>query len=296
MPTTREHSGRGRKLVGPRKASSRPRRKNLPTRRVKVAKKAMIRSRQPLVETKSRVQSEIALGTQIPQCKDFKALNAVFNLLPLHAYTCMEQGIGEHQMLGNSVMSRYLNAKVQIRFPGGQNLISDRHYPMELICGWIPSSTAFSTFTTPDVKQVSPSDISTFIIQRISEYFNARTDKLEFVPKHASNLRITFRRQIRANQNKANVAQANAYDQSGHIPDVMLYPKWKMNKKVFFEEGTTYGDGMGTDRRNFYPNYSWIPFMVVYSPMYAGEGGDAPLPTAKCPKVSYNVAHYYTDS
>lgn len=296
MPTTKEHSGRGRKLVSARKASSRPRRKNPPTRKKKVAKQAMIKSRQPLVETKSRIQSEIALGTQIPQCKDFKSLNAVFNLLPLHAYTCMEQGIGEHQMLGNSVMSRYLNAKVQIRFPGGQNLIDDRHYPMELIAGWIPSSLAFSTFTTPDVKQVSPSDVSTFIIQRISEYFNARTDKLDFIPKHASNLRITFRKQIRANQVRSNVAQANAYDQSGQVPDVMMYPKWKTNKKVFFEEGTTYGNGAGTDRRNFYPNYSWIPFLVVYSPMYAGEQGDAPLALAKCPKVSYNVAHYYTDS
>lgn len=290
-----EHSGRGRKLKSVTK--SRPKqRKKPPTRKRKVAKKAMIKSRQPLVETKSRIQSEIALGTQIPQCKEFKALKGVFQYLPLHAYTCMEQGIGEHQMLGNSVMSRYLNAKVQIRFPGGQNLISDRHYPMECIAGWIPSSLAFSTFTTPDIRQVSPSDISTYIVQRISEYFNARTDKLDFIPKHASNLRITYRKRIRANQNRQNVPQANAYDQSGQIPDVMLYPKWKTNKKVFYEEGNTYGDGAGTDRRNFYPNYSWIPFLVIYSPMYAGELGDAPLPDAKCPKVSFNVAHYYTDS
>ncbi len=100
----------------------------------------MIRSRAPLVETKSRIQSEIALGTQLVQPKTFVPMKTVFHQCPLHAYTCMEQGIGEHQMLGNSVFSKYLNAKVQIRFPGGQNLISDRHYPMELICGWIPSS------------------------------------------------------------------------------------------------------------------------------------------------------------
>lgn len=294
--STKEHSGRGRKTKDVRKGRAKQRRKNPPTRKNKVAKKAMIKSRQPLVETKSRIQSEMALGTQVPQCKEFRSLEGVFELLPLHAYTCMEQGIREDQMLGNSVFSRYLNAKVQIRFPGNQNLINDRHYPMELIAGWIPSSTAFSTFTTPDVRQVSPSDISVFITQRISEYFNSRTDKLDFIPKHASNLRITYRKKIRAQQNKQNVAQANAYDQSGFIPDVMMYPKWRTNKKVFYEEGNTYGDGAGTDRRNFYPNYSWIPFLVVYSPMFAGETGTTLLPKAQCPRVSYNVAHYYTDS
>ncbi len=291
----KEHSGRGRKLVGPRKTSSRPRRKQAPSRR-KVARKAMVRSRAPLVETKSRIQSEIALGTQIPQCKDFAVMKEIFNMLPLHAYTCMEQGIGEHQMLGNSAFSKYLNAKVQIRWPGAQNLISDRHFPMELICGWIPSALLFSTFTVPPVNTVSPSNISTFITQRIAEYFNARTDKLDFISKHASNLRITYRRKIKPDLSKSTVAPASAYDQAGFIPDVMLYPKWRTNKKISYEEGNTYGDGAGTDRRNFYPNYSWIPFMVLYQPMARGEGGDTPLADAKCPRVSYNVAHYYTDS
>jgi len=292
----REHSGGRRKLGNVRKFSSRPRRKNLPTRKRKVARKAMVRSRAPLVETKSRIQSEIALGTQIPQSKDFAIMKNTFNLLPLHAYTCMEQGIGESQMLGNSVYSKYLNAKVQIRFPGGQNLISDRTFPMELICGWIPSSLLFSTFTTPPVNTVSPSDISSFIIQRISEYFNARTDRLDFIPKHASNIDITYRRSVKPDLSKSTVAPASAYDQAGHIPDVMLYPKWKTSRKISYEEGNTYGDGLGTDRRNFFPNYSWIPFMVLYQPMSQGEDGLAPLPDAKCPRLSYNVAHYYTDS
>ena len=291
-----EHRGGSRKLKSVRKTSSRPRRKNPPTRRNKVAKKAMIKSRAPLVETKSRIQSEIALGTQLLNPKVFTPMKTVFHLCPLHAYTCMEQGIGEHQMLGNSVFSKYLNAKVQIRFPGGQNLISDRHYPMELICGWVPSSMALSTFTTPQVNQASPSDITTFVVQRISEYFNARTDKLDFIPKHASNLRITYRRKIKPDLSKSTVGPASVYDQAGHIPDVMLYPKWTTNKKISFEEGNTYGDGAGVDRRNFFPNYSWIPFMVVYSPMSQGEAGNSPLPEAKCPRISYNVAHYYTDS
>lgn len=290
-----EHTGRGRKTKDVRKGRAKQSRKNPPTRRrQKVGKKAMIKSRQPLVETKSRIQSEIEALPQIVNPKTFISASAVFTPLPLHAYTNMDQGIGEDQMLGQSIFSRYLNAKVQIRFPGASDLITDRQYPMELICGWIPSSMALSTFTTPHVTQASPSDITAYVITRVSEYFNARDDKLDFIPKHAANIRITYRRKIKPNLSKNTVlgpnATATTYD--GHIPDVMLYPKWRTNKKVFYEQGSALLGG----RRNYYPNYSWIPFMVLYSPMYAGEGADNPLPTSKVPRVSYNVAHYYTDS
>ena len=299
-----EMSTRGRKLKHPRKHSSRPRRKNPPTRKRKVSKKAMVKSRAAIVETKSRIQSEIALGTQIVQPKNFKVLNDVFVPLPLHAYTCMEQGLGEDQMIGQSVFSKYLNGKFQFRFPGGNNTITDRHYAMELICGWIPIPLGFTTFTSTNVNNVLPSDITSFITQRIAEYFSARTDRLDFIPKRDSNIRITYRRKILSKQNENNVLNIQATDTGyyGHIPDVMLYPQWKTNRKVFYERGNTYTNGASPGspeevvRRNFFPNYSWIPFAVVYSPMYAGEQGNAPLGDASCPRVSYNVAHYFTDS
>lgn len=295
-----EHSGGKKKLKNVRKFSSRPRRKNLPKRRNKVAKRAMIKSRQPLVETKSRIQSEITTGEtvpQIPQCKEFESISGVFHNLPLSAYWSMEQGTGEDKMLGQSVFSRYLNAKVQIRFPGGENAITDRHYPMELVCGWIPSSIHATTFTTPKVGDILPADINTYIIKAVSEYFNARTDKLDFIPKHASTIKITYRKRIRSNQMKHNTLtlQSDYGQTEGLIPDVNLFPKWKTNKKVFYERGANVIRFAGTNN-HFYPNYSWIPFMVVYSPMFAGEAGNAPLPVEKQPRVCYNVAHYYTDS
>lgn len=290
-----EHSGRGRKTKDVRKSRAKPARRALPTRRKQVVgKQAMIKSRSPLVETKSRIQSEIAISPFITDPKTFVTANAVFTPLPLHAYTNMDQGIGEDQMLGQSVFSKYLNAKVQIRFPGGENLINDRQYPMELICGWVPSSMALSTFTTPNVTTALPADLIAYVITRVSEYFNARTDRLDFIPKHASNIKITYRRKIRPNQARNTVMNPNSgtTDTEGFIPDVLLYPKWRTNKKIFYEKG----GALSTTRANYYPNYSWIPFMILYSPMYADEGADNPIPTAKCPRVSYNVAHYYTDS
>lgn len=299
MPTT-EHPGGRRKLQDVRKGRAKQRRKNLPKRRNKVAKKAMIKSRQPLVETKSRIQSEITTGEdtpQIPQCKVFTNVSGVFHNLPLSAFYNMDQGTGEDRMLGQSIFSRYLNAKVQIRFPGGANAITDRHYPMELICGWIPSSIHATTFTTPKVGDVLPSDIDSYVIKAVSEYFNARTDRLDFIPKHASTIKITYRKKIVSDTRHNNTLglQASVTTYEGHIPDVWHYPKWNTNRKVFYEQGANVVRSVGGNQ-TFYPNYSWIPFMIIYSPMFAGEGGDAPLPVSKQPKVCYNVAHYFTDS
>ena len=74
-----------------------------------------------------------------------------------------------------------------------------------------------------------------------------------------------------------------------HVP-------WKVNKKVFYETGKARSAVPGDTKDNYFPNYSWIPFLCVYQPMYAGEAGDSPLAAVSTPRVSYNVAHYYTDS
>ena len=292
--------GRGRGLKSRGKMTNRPTGKMGGSQAKRVPKSKMIKSRQPLVETKSRIQSEITTGEdtpQIPQCKEFQAITGVFHNVPLSAFWNMSQGTGEDLMLGQSIFSRYLNAKLQIRFPGGANAITDRHYPMELICGWIPSSIHATTFTTPKVNDVLPSDINTYIIKAVSEYFNARADKLDFIPKHASTIKITYRKQIVSNHNRSNTLplQSSVTTYEGHIPDVWCYPKWKTNRKVFYEQGANVVRFAG-ENNTYYPNYSWIPFAVIYSPMYAGEGGDSPLPLNKTPKLSYNVAHYYTDS
>ena len=275
-------------------------RKQMNLRNKKVGKKAMIKSRQPIVETKSQTQAEQA-GTgahMIVPPTTFVPMSGVFYNLPLHAYTTMEQGLGESKMIGQSIFSRYLNAKVQIRFPGGSNLITDRHYPMELIAGWIPSPLSLTTNTTPAVGAFTPPDMAAYVTQRIGEYFNARVDRLTFIPKHASNVRITYRKQLKADIQKQNAlpATSTATGNAGFVPDIFEHVSWKVNKKVFYEKGKARSAVPGDPKDNYFPNYSWIPFLCVYQPMYAGEAGDSPLAATSVPRVSYNVAHYYTDS
>lgn len=169
---------------------------------------------------------------------------------------------------------------------------------MELICGWVQAPTNWTSFTSPTVNLALPSDISGYVVARVSEYFNARSDELDFVPKRASTIRITYRRKIRSNQSLSNVMvpNTNSLTNEGFTPDVNLYPKWKTMKKVFYERGGTFEGGSTTGRRNYYPNYSQIPFCIIYSPMFNGEDGTKPLQPQEIPEVSYNVAHYFTDS
>lgn len=262
-----------------------------------VSKKAMVKSRRAIVETKSRIQSDLFTqgAATIPQPKTFVPIDGVFKFLPLHAYTFMEQGLGEDQMLGQSIFSKYLNAKVQIRFQGGANQIADRPYPMELICGWVKGPPNWTSFTTPTVNTALPSDLSAWVVERVSEYFNSRADKLEFIPKRDSTIDITYRRKIRPNQNRNTVMNpnSNSLTLEGHVPDVMLYPKWRTMKKVYYERGNTVEV---SSRPNYYPNYSRIPFMILYSSNFAGEDGTKPLQPQEIPEVAYNVSHYFTDS
>lgn len=265
-----------------------------------IPKKKLVKGRAPIVETKSRIQSEIATigGATIPFCKDYTPLSGVFHFLPLHAWTCMEQGLGEDQMIGQSVFSKYLNAKIKVRFQGGANQITDRQFPMELICGFVQAPTNWTSFTSPVVNLALPSDMSAYVVARVSEYFNARSDELDFIPKRSSTIRITYRRKIKSNQSRSNVlvpdSGVTAYE--GYTPDVNLYPKWKMMRKIHYERGNTFEGGSTTGRRNFYPNYNQIPFCIIYSPMFDGVDGTKPLQPQEIPQVSYNVAHYFTDS
>lgn len=264
----------------------------------KVAKKKMVKSRAPLVETKSRIQSELVSGAVggIVQCKDYAPLNGVFTLLPLHAWTVMEQGLEEDQMIGRSVFSKYLNAKVKVRFQGGANQITDRQFPMELVCGFVQAPMNLTSNTSPTVNGCTPSDISAYVVARVAEYFNARSDELDFIPKRASTIRITYRRKIKSDQSKSNVLTPDsgitAFE--GHTPDVNLYPKWKMMRKIHYEKGALFQSSPA--RTLYYPNYARIPFCVVYAPMFDGEDGTKPLQPQEIPEVSYNVAHYFTDS
>lgn len=275
MPTTREHTGRGRKLVGPRKYSSRPRRRNAPMRKTtrkgaykKSKVKAIKRRVAPLTETKVRELAVIAapFGANSGQIADPTVYNpllastiqpaphtnaipstGIYNLLTLaNFYTQFQVGqrVGvdnADRINGNAIFAKYLNVKGLVRFPVAENI---QAYPqtLELIWGWCPPMNKTSS-TAPAVTSLSPASIYAHITAQVSEYMNAQSDQLRFHAKRDQHCRIVGRRKVRPNLQRQYTLppmikdDGQAVQSEGVVPDWRFNVSFKIMKKIHYDRG-----------------------------------------------------------
>lgn len=300
-----EHTGRGRKLVGPRKKSSRPRRKNPPTRRGAYkpkAKKAMMRSRAPFIETKSKTTEDLVGQFGLNNHIDFFTFNTeTVHINPdvLHAW---QQGLGEQQCIGQSVYVKYLKRKMTVRWPqpGFINTFNDKagiipSKPMsaEVIWGFIPAPLNYTGYTTPTAPNVNMSEINGYINKRVKNYFDERKDKLRYIPKMSSTLRIVGRRKLRPDLRYLSTAPPTTqYDGevNGTIPDTFLTLNWPMMRKLHLEQATDLHSG----NPGLYPNYQWLAFCCIFQENWEEIPADQRAQSSV--SVAYNDAVYYSDS
>ena len=324
-------SGRGRGRGRGRGAARNP---AIATRKVmkKVGKKGaykknvknqMVMRRAPMVETKQRVHSDIATingypagGNDLQQPLNFRTLvtGSAFTNIPLRSWQRQSNGFAEYQCIGNSIFSKYLNFKVQLRFPRGEDLaLPDPGKPGEtysvknvmiqsptkvyLVCGWITESMNYPINGNPSPSLPAQTDadteaLNTYITQQLKPFFDDDEDKLQFRPKQTTNIKIEKYVQFKPKLDSAIATQAvprhqfadsspNIVEVAAHgsIPDV--YRSWstKTNRKIALTEGTP-NDSFAVDSQNLYPNNSWIPFAVIYNPDYeAQNANNIPDPT-----------------
>ncbi len=101
----------------------------------KTVKNQLVMRRAPIVETKQRVHSDIALingyppgnlplasGGNIVNPLNWRtlALDDAFTNIPLRSWQRNTHGFGEFNVIGNNIFSKYLNFKMQLRFPRGE--------------------------------------------------------------------------------------------------------------------------------------------------------------------------------
>lgn len=286
-------------------------------------KRAMVNRRNPLVETKQldtltqitrmgivgEGQTEGIRNTLLP----LELSNATaFNILPIWPYYKNQHGLHEGEVIGSSIFSKYLKCKLEFELPMGDNLI--RH-PAEvyLIHGWITQPTGATAHTTPSDKNMTPGFFMNHIDDQLQQYFNGRLDKLEIIPKRTSNLKIEGYRKLKVKE-RSNLGVNTGQFESGlndtlygAKPLINMNCEWKCMKKIHLQHGADVEVvGPGGQITEFrYPNWSWIPFVVVYSPTYQsftdnvpGPGLNPIYPPGVEPKlkVRYNTIHYYTDS
>ena len=224
--------------------------------------------------------------------------NNGFRLIPLYAFTSMNQGLHSDAMIGRNLYSRYVNLKLELKLPGYASLETTINFPFEMfiIHGWVTSPTSYTNLTSPAEADVTRKNINDYIESQIQQYFDTRKDRLAFIPKRTNNLKILGYKRIKANRNKqlnnpmpSVISNGNIYNTSQLAP-INLKCSFRTMRKVHY----TGGDPTATNdyTSNFYPNNQWLPFVCLYCPQFS----DFENQPAKNPIFRYNVSHYYTDA
>jgi len=321
MPTTYVQLTNPRFSRPARLKGSRAGRKNLKTAMKRTSKrgaykkgnkKAMMIRRAPFVETKSKTYED--LRAEFPHLLDHlqftERTQQVRHLNP-EVFLIHQQGLGEHQMIGNSIYAKYMNMKLQVRFPQKSSSIGgvDQIVPIipqdyELIWGWVPNPIMATGKTTPTAPDMTLFDVNSHINQRVTDYLDQQKDRLRFIPKKASTIRIEGRRKVRPNLKRQSTAPLQTIDPItgadyaiGSVPDVHMNISWKLMRKLHLEPATNL---VKDDTKPnvlhpaSFPNYSWLPFCVFVNWDY--ENLPASNEQLYMPSIAYNSILYYTDS
>lgn len=278
----------------------------------KARKKQMMIRRAPFVETKSKTFED--LQVDYPQLLDhlqFTVRTTPHRYMNPEVFNIHKQGLGESQIIGNSIYAKYLNMKFDIRFPqngfavNGQNQVVPLvPQDYELIWGWVPNPIMATGKTSPTAPDMTLDAINSHINQRVDDYIDQQKDRLRFIPKKASTIRIEGRRKIRPNLNRSSVAPLQTIDSItgadyavGAIPNVHTQISWKLMRKLHLEPASNLVPDPtkpGSSFPGHFPNYHWLPFCVFVNWDY--EDLPSSNKTVYMPEIAYNQILYYTDS
>lgn len=266
-------------------------------------KRRMVARRAPMVETKSRTGEELALKVadssiinNPTQFLDIPNDDAV-TIFPLHSYNWMSQGLGEDEMIGLSVFSKWIKQKIQILLPSGQNAIN---FPCNLyiIHGWIKSPFGRTGYTNPTAPSATYAQFNTDVMNQLRDFFDNKEDKLRFIPKQNNQVKILGYKKVRPNRNQSISPPTQVFGTSivpagfkteGSIPIINMSCTWKTMRKTYYTPGPT----LTPHTSYFYNNSGWRPFVCLYNPEYAKWtefSNTGPI------KVALNDCHWYSDS
>lgn len=298
----------GKKLQSATRYRARvPQRRAPPKRRRPVMnKKAFVRQRQNVVETKSRTHEEIAqnppVGTSDPNKyildpTDYKAVDNRIAYTFFHptSFLSMNQGMDEDDLNGLTAFVKAVKTKISILMPYGTNAITVP-FNLYLVYGDV-LATNFTGNTFPQAPLASRPDIQNHIEQRVVDYFDERKDKLRFIPKSGVTVNIKGYERVLNNKNTSWLADIDNA-QAPYNKSVL----WKPMKKIKYEKGFPHeGDATANPSKHqvhMYPNYTRLPFCILYSPQHASLNQSAPGGTNdnKLIKVAYNDCTWFTDS
>lgn len=265
-------------------------------------KKNMMNRRAPFVETKSKTTEDIAVQFALVDHTEFFTFNTEAIHLNPDVYHAWQQGLGEQQCIGQSVYCKYLKRKMTVRWPqpGFINTFNDKagiipSKPMcaEVVWGFIPAPLNYTGYTTPTAPNVNMAEINGYINKRVKNYFDERKDKLRFIAKKSSTIRIVGRRKLKPDLRHMSTAPPTTqYDGevNGTIPDTYLTLQWPMMRKLHLEPANDLHDG----NPGLFPNYAWLAFCCIFQENWEDIPADQRAQSSV--SVAYNDCIWYSDS
>jgi hypothetical protein len=300
----RVSTARQAKIAGVSKANMRAR------------KRKFAASRRPFVEVKSRSHKElwqymkgsstetefdtIVNPTVIQHMTTGTAVATAIKMkmLPIWSFLNPIQGVTQKDIIGTTLVGKYLTAKVQFYYPQTPQVLSPRYY---LVHGWVKVPCNNTAYTTPSRVDFTRENLLTHIENHVKNHFD-EDGKDEFLQyKERTNKdfitlgykRITTDRNANGGVNPQAIGDAYASAVVGSNSIKTYHLKWPMqNKQLKYIFGTE-NDVSGAHNAPFmYNNKSWLPFLLYYCP-------DAPTITAgnaNSPTIAYNNKFWFTDS
>ena len=221
----------------------------------KSVKNQMSMRRAAIVETKQRVSSDIAQINGFAPIDPGQAVHSdfyvqpvnfrpivpedAFEFLPLDSFYRNSHGFEEYNCIGNSIFSKFLKFKLQVRFPDNGTIhlpVPEQEQPapgatyecgnkmieqptkLYLICGWVTQNwncPIEGTTNSVPISGARPSrdsatqeQLKEYIKRQIEPYFDDSTDKLMFREKETSNIKIDLYTRIKPDTTHAIGTQA----------------------------------------------------------------------------------------
>jgi hypothetical protein len=194
------------------------------------------------------------------------------NILVPIAYTQIERGINDNQMIGRSIFSKYLTVKLEF----DMNPLAANTHPVELVLrwGWVTARMNENAATTPGSAAVTQANIVTHVTQQVSKILQ---NKLEFSPK-LEGVKVLGQHRLRQFTNDSFVDDKVALQ--------FKTITWKPMRKVTYTTGAN-NTALSQSNTQF-PNRSWIPFISVHAV------GVATAESA--PTMASAMKHWFSDS
>lgn len=259
-----------------------PRRKNRQKRRPghkrparkAPARKAMIRARRPLVELKKNTFVN----------HTYQAITEDITVLVPDSWMLMTQGFSDNQMVGNNLLSRFINHKMFLSFSNSNSIPHNAN--IRVIQGWyklppndVPQTETIPGGTRKGLYAYNPANVIK------SELTNMLDNPLGTIDRSVFS--------VKADYMLKGVPTAT-YDNTGTPTFVregrLLRCSWKPNKKINYVPASTGTSGAFTHLSPANQIKQWIPFFAMYF------GNNASFTTGNKPTYILENSHYYTDS